>query len=501
MPEGLEKILKPIPAAMVRLVTLKLLMVRGFWLRPVIPVGGTGTCPCCGVIGSQAAFGICGECYRPVVRDALFGPSLLDHLALRAEIETDGCKEAQGKVASAEEQYQMPMGLAEILRPMSQKEAEAITVGGLVKFWRRPLIRSSAKSACPCCSGVHQLKAAGICSGCYSDKVLKNKLTGLALLEHLAVRAKGGIGRGRLAGQKKIKKSISPAPEPSSPAATPLAGAGQVECNDPGAQPHLILQDIRISLWLPRDLALSEIPKHIDKLIADLTSATAKVAELTQEVASLNRLLAKTPMDVAETDEEQGFAWSAAPALMSICTSLCLDQRTPLKEIVTHIGRLVEQRDMLEQERGDVAIALCAGEDDNLAMIALRVMDGAQRTVGLCAPATTEEAIVAKWSGLPVPDGYEALTDVMTDAIHQAAYGKGLERHADHRPFHDQPILRETQAVGLGFPAGQARKKILEAVCCCDDHPERAIADLLGAINYTAALVIAIRANRVEQAA
>ena len=57
--------------------------------------------------------------------------------------------------------------------------------------------------------------------------------------------------------------------------------------------------------------------------------------------------------------------------------------------------------------------------------------------------AATEEAIVAKWSALPVPDGHEALTSVLEEAINQSANGKGLERHADGRPFHDLPILRE----------------------------------------------------------
>ena len=209
---------------------------------------------------------------------------------------------------------------------------------------------------------------------------------------------------------------------------------------------------------------------------------------------------------------------------MSICTALCLDQRTPLKEIVKRICSLVEQRDMLEQERENVSIALCAGESDNLALIALHTMERAKETeeaearaqrylgeveawkpyrsaIAFPLEAVSAEAIVTKWSGLPVPEGYEALSAVMAEAINQAAFGKGLERYADHRPFHEQPIMRETEAVGLGHPAGQARKKILEAVRCCEDHPERAIADLLGAINYTAALVIAIRANRVEQAA
>ena len=449
--------------------------------------------------------------------------------------------------------YTMPVELKKILMPMPEAMIRLITLKQLhvQAYWLRPVITGSKAKACPCCGGVHPLAAHGICGGCY-EPAQKKGLSGPELLDHLAHRAKFGKKIRATGPKKTIQKSISPASESSSPAATPLAGAGQVECKDPSMQIHFIVQAIRMSLGLDDQAPLSAIPKHIDKLLtnlkhlkeqndlADIQSAlglnpfdtvadivekitrigqmrsdesamaiqeinknlelTSKNRELTEEIATLNRLLAKTPMD-GSAEEEQGFSWSAATALMSICTALCLDQKTPLEEIVKHIGSLVEQRDMLEQERGAVAIALCAGEDDNLALIALRAMDEAQRAVCICAPAETEEAIVAKWSALPVPDGYDSLSDVMAEAINQAAYGKGFERHADHRPFHEQPIMRETEAVGLGHPAGQARKKILEAVRCCDDHPERAIADLLGAINYTAALVIAIRANRVEQAA
>lgn len=627
MPVELTKIIKPMPAGLIRLITLKQLNTQAYWVRPVITGARPGVCPCCGAVHPMAAHGVCGGCYEPAIKKGLFGPALLDHLAHRAKCGKK-IRPSGPKAISGEKVYAMAPALASVLRPMSQAEAETATLAGLMKFWRRPLIKHSQVSACPCCGKQRALKCRGLCSGCNSDKVAKNNLTGLALLHHLSRRANHGhtalvewpgqilsqfieaectlspprsvlvatlysafclwhednLDKGPrpslkafdhmiMGGEQSelsreswpvkkeqregkyhysgislkcdLKESISPAPESPSPAATPLAGAGQVECKEQqaaGLEGVAVAVAIRIALGLDIKTSVRDLPALVGKLVADvkhhkeqhlmldesyckvsialgaaeneqlptiatlrmkeLATTNAKVAELTQEVASLNRLLAKTPMDgLAEAAEEQGFSWSAAAALMSICTALCLDQQTPLEEIVKHIGSLVEQRDMLEQESRAVAIALCAGEDDNLALIALRAMDEAQKAACLCAPAATEEAIVAKWSGLPVPDGYEALTDVMTDAIHQAAFGKGLERHADHRPFHEQPIMRETEAVGLGHPAGQARKKILEAVRCCEDHPERAIADLLGAINYTAALVIAIRANRVEQAA
>jgi len=89
--------------------------------------------------------------------------------------------------------------------------------------------------------------------------------------------------------------------------------------------------------------------------------------------------------------------------------------------------------------------------------------------------------------------GYEPLAAILAEALAQASTGKGRERHANGRPFHEQPIMQELRAVGLGFAAGQARKKILEACRCHQQYPDRAIADLLGAINYAAATILRIR--------
>ena len=84
--------------------------------------------------------------------------------------------------------------------------------------------------------------------------------------------------------------------------------------------------------------------------------------------------------------------------------------------------------------------------------------------------------------------GYEPLRYVLEEAFEQASQGKGRRCHANGKPFLEQPIMEEGRNSGPGFLSGQARKKILEAKNCADD--ERAIADLLGAINYVAAMVI-----------
>ena len=90
--------------------------------------------------------------------------------------------------------------------------------------------------------------------------------------------------------------------------------------------------------------------------------------------------------------------------------------------------------------------------------------------------------------GKRVYPGYQPLANVLQAALDQAQAGKGNQRHANGKPFLEQPIITDGRACGLAGPAFQARKKILEALNCPDE--ERAVQDLLGAIVYTAAMVI-----------
>jgi len=88
--------------------------------------------------------------------------------------------------------------------------------------------------------------------------------------------------------------------------------------------------------------------------------------------------------------------------------------------------------------------------------------------------------------------GYEKLAGVLGRAFHQAAHGKGAERHAMALPFDQQPMQRLIELYGVGFALGQAGKKAQEAQRLPRD---RAVAELLGAINYLAGAVIAIERN------
>lgn len=87
--------------------------------------------------------------------------------------------------------------------------------------------------------------------------------------------------------------------------------------------------------------------------------------------------------------------------------------------------------------------------------------------------------------------GYESLVQVYQDAVIQASKGKGRERHASEgEAYEDQIICEVARRVGLGYPLGQAVKKIYESQRI---GGERGVAELLGALNYVAAAVIVMR--------
>ena len=89
-----------------------------------------------------------------------------------------------------------------------------------------------------------------------------------------------------------------------------------------------------------------------------------------------------------------------------------------------------------------------------------------------------------------VVHGYEPLFHILQKALFQAQSGKGKERHAQDKPFIRQPILEIGRMVGHGSTAGQVIKKTQEAMRLPKD---RAIAELLGAINYAAATILLIQ--------
>lgn len=83
---------------------------------------------------------------------------------------------------------------------------------------------------------------------------------------------------------------------------------------------------------------------------------------------------------------------------------------------------------------------------------------------------------------------YAPLYRVLMLAYQQSAFGKGKDRHANDKPFMQQPIMEITRMHGLGFTTGQAAKKGQEAVGMANrlEH-EAAKRELLGAMVYLAA--------------
>jgi len=93
--------------------------------------------------------------------------------------------------------------------------------------------------------------------------------------------------------------------------------------------------------------------------------------------------------------------------------------------------------------------------------------------------------------------GYDALGNVLLRAFVQASEGKGKERHAKALPFDQQPMQKIGALYGQGFMLGQAAKKAQESQRLPRD---RAVAELLGAINYLAGAVIHLEALAPEVA-
>lgn len=91
------------------------------------------------------------------------------------------------------------------------------------------------------------------------------------------------------------------------------------------------------------------------------------------------------------------------------------------------------------------------------------------------------------WVKVTVRNGYNDLFIVLKQALWQAQDGKGAERHGNGLPFTKQPALTITRAVGLGFPLGQAMKKIQESQRMDTNAAKR---ELLGAINYLAVAIL-----------
>ena len=78
---------------------------------------------------------------------------------------------------------------------------------------------------------------------------------------------------------------------------------------------------------------------------------------------------------------------------------------------------------------------------------------------------------------------YTDLRLILDEVYHQAAKGKGQERHADGNAWLDQPWVKITDAAGIGFLTGQAIKKTGESRRM---NTDAACKEMLGAMHYLA---------------
>lgn len=106
---------------------------------------------------------------------------------------------------------------------------------------------------------------------------------------------------------------------------------------------------------------------------------------------------------------------------------------------------------------------------------------------GVCQCGPDVDESTEEFRSVFVKPEYSDLFEVLRDALEEAQEGKGAVRHGNGMSFTDQPALTITRAVGLGFPLGQAMKKIQESQRMDTDAAKR---ELLGAINYLAAAVL-----------
>lgn len=98
-----------------------------------------------------------------------------------------------------------------------------------------------------------------------------------------------------------------------------------------------------------------------------------------------------------------------------------------------------------------------------------------------------DELYEGKINWIRTVPGYDDLFHVLALAYDQAARGKGKERHANNKPFAQQPLFELADKFSTGFLLGQAAKKLEESMGLTYGSD---VKELLGAIVYTAAAIM-----------
>lgn len=142
------------------------------------------------------------------------------------------------------------------------------------------------------------------------------------------------------------------------------------------------------------------------------------------------------------------------------------------------------------------AIRRCLEENqyiDAMNYIMFAFAQGWPLNEALVAPEAVAPSAARSWQyefrNVKDSNDYSELVKVLHDALTQAAYGKGRERHANDLPFSQQPMNAISDLINS--PLGlvyQVCKKVVEGVNL-PTHDQR-VRELLGVINYTAGIVI-----------
>lgn len=92
----------------------------------------------------------------------------------------------------------------------------------------------------------------------------------------------------------------------------------------------------------------------------------------------------------------------------------------------------------------------------------------------------------------PVSNPYDTLSSIFNEALHRASEGKGKDRHANGKPFDEQPIVALNLTLSSqDGPLFQIQKKCAEASrFYASGERERAENELLDCIVYAAGAVI-----------
>lgn len=133
---------------------------------------------------------------------------------------------------------------------------------------------------------------------------------------------------------------------------------------------------------------------------------------------------------------------------------------------------------------------LNAVEDSPADLIAEWVDEPIRKTLAEMSQEV-DDAWLDRWSTLTP---YASLAAILDAALAQASEGKGKERHANGKPFLEQPIMEIGRMVGPGGHAYQIAKKAQEAVgMAARGEYAAAEAEMLGVIVYAAADVLLLR--------